>query len=201
MGIDEVGVGEVVGPLVIGYVMTNPDQLKELNKLDFKDPKHMNRTTMKELGKQIFKIAEPGVVSISPSEIKSLKNKGMTQQDVQDSAIISLLNSKTPTNLYVDCYYPHSKMLKDRLRAGLNGHNKEMRIDTDHEGEERWDIVCAAAIVAKLYQRRELDRLRNIHGDIFGSGNESDKKTRKFINSFDKENLPYFVRRGNLKDS
>ncbi|OKY77572.1 MAG: Ribonuclease HII [Candidatus Methanohalarchaeum thermophilum] len=199
VGIDEVGVGEVVGPLVIGYVKADSSQLKDIKSLDLRDPKKLNKTKISKDYSKISRYVETGVIVISPSELESLTKKGKTPQNIQDEAIISLLNSVSPSFLYLDCYYPRAKMLKRKIREGLNGQSKEIKLNVAHEAEKKWNIVCAAAIVAKYYQQRELDRLRNIHGDVFGSGNGSDKETRKFLNKFKEKELPYFVRKGNLE--
>ncbi len=201
IGIDEVGVGEVVGPLVIGYVKTSSNEINKLNSLNLRDPKNINKTVIEKQKREISSIADTGVVVLSPAELESLDEKGLTPQNVQDKTIISLLNSVSPDYLYLDCYYPRCNMLKQRLKDGLNGQSKEIKFKISHKAEEKWNIVCAAATVAKHYQRRELDRLRNIHGDIFGSGNVSDKKTREFLNGYKKENLPYYVRKKNLKNN
>ncbi|WGI17619.1 hypothetical protein [Methanonatronarchaeum sp. AMET-Sl] len=198
LGIDEVGVGEAVGPLIVGYVMASESELARLRCLDFRDPKNLNRNAVLDLGDKIFSIAQTGTIVISASEIESLRSDGKTLQEVQDQSIVSLLNSVSPTHLYIDCYYPTTKMLKNRLLTGLNGQSREVKFNISHRAEEKWDIVCAAAIVAKIHQKRNLDRLRSIHGDVFGSGNVSDRKTREFIKQFDKDKLPYFVRKNNL---
>lgn len=199
LGIDEVGVGEVVGPLIIGYVVAGEREHAMLRSLDFRDPKKLNRNAIQELGEKIFSIAKTGTIVISPGEIESMKKEGRTLQELQDESIISLLNSISPTHLYIDCYYPTTKMLRNRITGGLNGQSREVKMNISHRAEEEWEIVCAAAIVAKIHQKRNLDRLRNIHGDIFGSGNASDHKTREFIKQFDEETLPYYVRKNNLK--
>ncbi|PTD94533.1 hypothetical protein C9439_01585 [archaeon SCG-AAA382B04] len=201
LGIDEVGVGEVVGPLIIGYVKATSQELDKIDSLKLQDPKKSNRSIIREEEKKISKIADTGVIVISPAELESLDKKGITPQRIQDKAIISLLNSVSPDYLYLDCYYPKSGMLRDKIEDGLNGQSKEIKLKISHGAEKKWNIVCAAAIVAKHYQRREFDRLRNIHGDVFGSGNGSDRRTREFLNNYERENLPYFVRKKNLKNS
>lgn len=201
LGIDEVGVGEVVGPLIIGYVKAKSDELDKIDSLRLQDPKNSNRSIVEKEEEKISSIADTGVIVISPGELESLDKEGMTPQRIQDKAIISLLNSSSPDYLYLDCYYPRSKMLRDKIEKGLNGQSREIKLNISHKAEKKWNIVCAAAIIAKHYQRREFDRLRNIHGDVFGSGNGSDKKTRQFLKQYDKEDLPYFVRKKNLKNS
>lgn len=200
LGIDEVGVGEVVGPLIIGYVKTGSKELNQLEELELQGPKQSNRSLIEEQEQKISSIADTGVIVISPAELESLDEDGITPQKIQDKAIISLLNSVSPDYLYLDCYYPKCGMLRNKIEKGLNGQSKEIKLKISHKAEKKWNIVCAAAIVAKHYQRREFDRLRNIHGDVFGSGNGSDKKTREFLKGFDREDLPYFVRKKNLKN-
>ncbi|OUJ18069.1 Ribonuclease HII [Methanonatronarchaeum thermophilum] len=198
LGIDEVGVGEAVGPLIIGYVLVDNQELSLLSSLDLRDPKKLNRNAIQRLGDEIFSIAKTGTIVISPTEIESLKENGTPLQEIEDKSIISLINSISPSHLYIDCYYPTTKMLRTRITQGLNGQSREIKLHINHRAEEKWDIVCAAAIIAKIHQKRNLDRLRNIHGDIFGSGNASDRKTREFIQKFNKETLPYYVRKNNL---
>lgn len=201
LGIDEVGVGEVVGPLIIGYVKASSKELEKLDDLNLKDPKNSNRSLINDQKNEISSIADTGVIVIPPAELESLDEEGLTPQKIQDQAIISLLNSISPDYLYLDCYYPRCGMLHEKIKKGLNGQSKEIKLKISHGAEKKWNIVCAAATIAKNYQRREFDRLRDIHGDVFGSGNGSDKKTIEFLKGFEKEELPYFVRKKNLRNS
>lgn len=194
MGIDEAGAGEVVGSFYIGYVET--DEPEAVEALDLRDSKLLNRNTLEEKYSEISGVAETGVVAISPTEIEEMGEDGVTLQEMEDYAIASLLGHTPPDVLQLDCYYPTSGILETRLRDLMPSQAEHVDLRVQHRAEERWSLVAAAGIVAKIHQLREYSRLRRLHGDVFGSGNGSDSRTRDFLRERGEDR--YFVRNGNL---
>jgi len=197
MGIDEAGVGEVVGSLYVGYAVTEePEKLESLN---LTDSKNMNLNSLEEKFSDLSSFVETGVVTMSPAELEEMLEEDMTLPKMEDYAIASLVGSKPPDVLQVDCYYPTTSMLEVRLRDLMQGQAADVDIRISHSAEERWPLVAAAGIVAKIHQVREYTRLRRLHGDVFGSGNGSDARTRSFIEENGDD--PYFVRTNNVSDN
>ena len=61
---------------------------------------------------------------------------------------------------------------------------------------KKYQICSLALIFSKCYWDNELLQIKLIYGEV-GSGSYSDPKTLRFIKK-NKNNLPYFVRKGNL---
>lgn len=194
MGIDEAGVGEVVGSFYIGYVKT--DAPGEIASLKVRDSKSLNRTALEKTFSKISRHAETGVLPISATELETMSREGITLTDLETSAIASLVNSSTPDVLQIDCYYPREEMLERRLRKLIFGQAAGVDLRISHEAERKWPLVAAAGIVAKMHQTWELDRLRHLHGDVFGSGNGSDSRTRDYVQRA--KGNSYFVRSHNV---
>jgi ribonuclease HII len=56
-------------------------------------------------------------------------------------------------------------------------------------------ITGAASIIAKVTRDREIEQLKKQIGVNFGSGYPSDKKTRTFLKTLNKADLPAYVRK------
>lgn len=194
MGIDEAGVGEVVGSFYVGYVKTeDPD---DVGSLGLKDSKNLNRTNLEQAFSDISRHAETGVIPISATELETMSQDGVSITEMEDKAIASLVNSATPDVLQIDCYYPRKEMLRTKLRDLFSGQAGHVDLRISHEAERKWPLVAAAGVVAKMHQTRELDRLRTLHGDVFGSGNGSDSATRDYVER--SKGKSYFVRSHNV---
>ena len=61
------------------------------------------------------------------------------------------------------------------------------RIVAEHKADVNYPVVSAASIVAKVERDRDIEELREIHGD-FGSGYPSDPDTIAFLESWMKSN-------------
>lgn len=190
MGVDEAGAGEVVGSFYVGYVET--DEPERLEGLGLRDSKDLNLTGLEKSFEELSRVAETGVMAMSPAELDETMAAGITLQEMEDHAIASLVSSSRPDVLQVDCYYPRPRMLERRLRRLFEGDAAHVDIRARHGAEGTWPLVAAAGIVAKVHQVREFSRLRRLHGDVFGSGNGSDSRTRSFMESVGED--AYFVR-------
>jgi len=72
---------------------------------------------------------------------------------------------------------------------------KDVKIISEHKADEKYPLVAAASIVAKIARERSINELKGMYGD-FGSGYPSDHKTIKFLQHYYRENeeFPEFVR-------
>jgi ribonuclease HII len=69
-----------------------------------------------------------------------------------------------------------------------------LKVIAEHKAEDKFPIVAAASIVAKVERDMEIEKLKKEFKDI-GSGYPSDPKTIAFLKRFSYDNLPDFVRK------
>jgi ribonuclease HII len=61
-------------------------------------------------------------------------------------------------------------------------------IVSEHKADENYSIVGSASIIAKTVRDEEIDKLKDIYGDI-GSGYPSDRRTMLFLEKYGSEDL------------
>jgi ribonuclease HII len=73
------------------------------------------------------------------------------------------------------------------------GYYPELNIITEHKADDKYVVVAAASIVAKVERDQEIAKLKKEYKDI-GSGYPSDPKTIQFLKD-NHPDLPDFVRK------
>ncbi len=180
-GVDEAGRGPVLGSMIVACVACTREELRELEALGVRDSKKLTPAKREELfealGRYRWEVEE-----ITPGEIDARIEAGKSLNTLQIEAVCRLLKRIKPDVAYVD--------LIGRSR-GIRGAG--CRVVMERRADERYPVVSAASIIAKVLRDRKLAELRRVYGD-FGSGYPSDPKTREFLRRHYPK-LPPFVRR------
>jgi len=199
-GIDEAGRGPVIGPMVLGCAVFDKkgaEKLREINVRDSKKVLPARRRYLEPLIKQIA--LEYKVTSISPGEIDRMRKKITLNEleAVKMSEMICALKTK-PTKIIIDAADSVEENYKKRIFACLQKLDKNFKIPeivSEHKADVKYVEVGAASILAKVERDRQVEKLRQKHGD-FGSGYPSDETTQKYIKEMMKNgSIPDFVRR------
>ncbi|MFQ6117198.1 MAG: ribonuclease HII [Candidatus Bipolaricaulia bacterium] len=187
LGIDEAGRGPVIGPMVVAAVLTTDQD--ELRRLDVRDSKALSRKRRGELAPQIARVARVRAIVIPATELEENLN------DIELGAMTELIGELAPELVYFDVpAHPRGvERFRRRLRE-LIGSGPEL-IGENH-ADNRWPVVAAASIIAKVRRDEEVLRLREKYGD-FGWGYPSEPKTREFLERWYREHgdFPPCVRR------
>ncbi len=196
-GLDEAGRGSVAGPLVVAGVSAPTDVLKELVELGVKDSRLLSRRKRGLLYTAILRIATYAIPSyIEPPEIDEYVKHGKKYRKlnyleaIHMARIIDQLEAK---KVFVDV--PDTNPV--RFGAELSElATKPCTLIAEHHADDRYPIVSAASIVAKVERDRAVEKLRAKYGD-FGSGYPSDAKTREFLSRWleTKGSMPDFTRK------
>ncbi|MET1124917.1 MAG: ribonuclease HII [Archaeoglobaceae archaeon] len=186
-GIDEAGKGCVIGPLVVAGVAV--DDAKVLESLGVRDSKKLSHDKRLELAAEIGKVARVHVVKVDADELDE-RMSVKTINEVLLECCAEIVRKLKPEIVYVDS----PDVVAERFAARL----KEMsgvEVVAEHKAEDKFAVVAAASIVAKVEREREIEKLRRTYGD-FGSGYASDPKTREYLRRWIVEGrLPPIVRR------
>lgn len=185
MGIDEAGRGPVIGPMVIVGVIATPSQIDSMNRHVKKDSKKYSPLKRHTLYEYIYNIAKDILIrKISPSEIDEwvLNKEGLNEMEAYYTAdlIKEGADKYGVTIVYVDACDAQEENYKDRIIRYLGDRASKLTIISEHKADERYTIVSAASIVAKIVRDREIEILKEKYGD-FGSGYPSDPRTQEFI--------------------
>jgi len=190
IGIDEAGRGPVIGPLVVGGVSVEEEKLEKIVKLQLKDSKRLTPARRKVMARRINKIAECHTVHIQAMDIDNLRAKGINLNEIEKIAIKKVIALSNPDLAYIDCLDINPQRFRDEMENFRNSFN----VIAEHKADDKYPIVSAASIIAKVERDMEIEKLRKEYRDI-GSGYPSDPKTISFLKKYSYENLPDFVRK------
>ena len=190
IGIDEAGRGPVIGPLVVCGVSIEEERLEKLEKLQLKDSKRLTPGRRKVMARRINKISECHTVHIQAGDIDNLRAKNINLNEIEKIAIKKVIALSNPGLAYIDCL----DVKPQRFCEEMENFREGLKVIAEHKAEDKYPIVAAASIVAKVERDTEIEKIRKEYRDV-GSGYPSDPKTIEFLKRFSYENLPHFVRK------
>jgi ribonuclease HII len=190
VGIDEAGRGSVLGPLVVCGVAVEEERLKYLERLKLKDSKKISPKRRVVLSRKIKKIAECHPVHISAADIDLLRSKDVNLNEIEKIAMRKIIGDSKPDVSFIDCI----DVKPERFTEEIEKFQDNLRVIAEHRADDKYVIVSAASIVAKVERDMEIHKIRKEYTNI-GSGYPSDPKTISFLKNTPYKDLPDFVRR------
>jgi len=176
-GVDEAGKGAVLGPLVVAAVACHDDT--ECRSLGARDSKDLTPLQRSRLSHEITARFRYAVISYSPDEIDASR-KRMTLNDFMAMAHAEVISRLGPESAYVDaCDVDAGRYGRDvsaRLRSPC-------RIISEHHADQKYAVVGAASIVAKVTRDETIAVLAREYGEI-GSGYPSDPSTVAHLEAY-----------------
>ncbi|MBS7628118.1 ribonuclease HII [Candidatus Bathyarchaeota archaeon] len=183
MGIDEAGRGPVIGPMVVCGVVAKEDAIEHLIELGVKDSKALKPSRRKELRNLIIDGVEAWEIQeVPPREVDEAVRKGRLNF-LEAKKMAVLISRFKPDVTYVDAPSINTTAFLRCLKGFLKGKDKRMEIVAENFADERYPIVGAASILAKLRRDEVLESYKALYGD-FGSGYPSDDATIRFLESY-----------------
>ena len=180
-GIDEAGKGCVIGPLIDAGVCCNSESEKQLEKIGLRDSKKLPHSKRLELYEKIVELAKVEVIKVTAKELDELM-KFKTINEILKNCFVELILKLKPD------------VVPERLKSELEEATGR-KVVAEHKADEKYPIVSAASIVAKVEREREIERIKERVGD-FGSGYASDPRTREFLRKIIMSGkLPDYVRK------
>jgi ribonuclease HII len=189
VGIDEAGRGSVLGPLVLCGVVIAEDRIKFLERIKVKDSKKISPKKRVVLSRKIRKISDYHLVKIPAHDIDILRANEVNLNQIEKLGMRKIIEKSEADTCIVDCF----DIKPDRFKSELMGYYPELNIITEHKADDKYVVVAAASIVAKVERDQEIAKLKKEYKDI-GSGYPSDPKTIQFLKD-NHPDLPDFVRK------
>ena len=176
-GVDEAGKGSVLGPLVVAAVgVSSEDRLADLGVRDSKQltPKERERLYM-----QIRRRCKVATVAIDAQEIDVIRTN-MTMNACVARAHAQVITKLAPSRAIVDACDVNCIRYAEMVKAHLPF---SCEIVSEHHADEKFMVVSAASIVAKVVRDRAITRLAKKYGEI-GSGYPSDPVTIRWLSGY-----------------
>lgn len=178
-GVDEAGKGPVLGPMVTAGVLV--DDAAELEGLGLRDSKQLTPHRRGELYGEITKRWKTAVVVKTPEEIDARPG---TMNAFTASCHAAVIRSLGPGTVYVDACDVNAARFGSNVRE-LSG-MPELQMISEHKADDKFLIVGAASIVAKVTRDRLVAELSDTFGPV-GSGYPSDPVTIRFLEGYIRE--------------
>jgi ribonuclease HII len=190
VGIDEAGRGSVIGPLVVSGVAVKENRIKYLERLKLKDSKKISPKRRTVLSRKIKKITEYYVVKITPHDIDFLRSKHVNLNQIEKIAMQKIIEDSNAAISIIDCI----DVKPERFKSEIERVFPDLKVISEHKADDRYAVVAAASIIAKVERDWEIAKLRETFCNI-GSGYPSDPQTIEFLKNISYDELPDFVRK------
>ncbi len=170
-GIDEAGRGSVLGPLVVACVCFKSES--EIPK-GVKDSKLLTKKERENLAEMIKNKGSFNTIIISPEDIDGRFNNGKNLNDLEVSAMKSLIEKMKPARFFIDSPYKNCEKLKAELKLNKND-------VVEHKADLNYPVVSSASIIAKVQRDKAIENLEKKYKVKIGSGYPSDPHTIDFL--------------------
>ena len=180
-GIDEAGRGPVMGPLVVGAVYVEDDDV--LRSIGVKDSKKLTPRRREAMYDEIISAVEGySIITLSAEEIDA-KRERMSLNMVEMEMFAEAVSRMPVTRVYVDCPDPNEEKFGNMLSVRINN----TPVTARHKADDTYPVVSAASILAKVTRDRLIAEISEEFGENIGSGYPSDPVTIAFIEKWLKE--------------
>ena len=196
-GIDEAGRGCIIGPLVVAGLSLEEKEEEKLSSIGVRDSKLLSPSRREALAPQILEIAgKYSYFELSPRSIDAVvirKQRLRSLNYLEAMAMAKIIRDLEPDVVYLDPSDVLPERFSDQILRVLK---KKIKIVSEHNADERYPVVSAASILAKVRRDRLVSELRERYGN-FGSGYCHDERTITFLTNLIRSGstLPEIVRR------
>jgi ribonuclease HII len=175
--VDEAGKGSVLGPMVVAAVGVADE--KTLVGLGLKDSKLLSEKERERLYPIIRRHCKVAVVKLDAQQIDAIRNE-MTLNAAVARAHARVISKLSPSCAYVDACDVNIFRYAEMVRSNLE---RNCEIVSEHHADEKYPIVSAASIIAKVTRDRAIRTLAKKYGEI-GSGYPSDPVTIRYLSGY-----------------
>lgn len=175
-GLDEAGKGSVVGPMIIGAVVIEEGEQSILKTLGVKDSKKLSSKKREQIAKLIKSRFQHFEYEVSASEIDQLR-KNLTMNEIMVLCFSRVLNQLNIRKAIVDAADVNPRRFAWKLKQNVAG----VEIQAEHKADEKYTLVGAASIIAKVKRDLRLRELEHKLRKQIGSGYPADSRTRRFL--------------------
>lgn len=194
-GMDEAGRGPMLGPMVVCGVVFDPEGCRQLDNSNVRDSKMVTPRQRLELYDKIQETARGiAIRSIPAGEIDRKRKRGISLNHIEAVAFGSILRELEPEVAYMDAADVNSWRFGETVFRLSGLRPGQCKVVSEHKADERYKVVAAASIIAKVIRDRFIKSLQTDFGDI-GSGYPGDPKSIRFVRECVKSRrIPPFVR-------
>jgi ribonuclease HII len=190
-GVDEAGKGPVLGSMFAAAVVGDPEALPE----GVTDSKQLAPERRETLAADLR--ADPDVsIGLSEITVAEIDDPETDMNQLTVDAQVRALSDAGASGIegHVDAGDVNADRFGRRVEAGVDA---DLSVSAEHAADERYPLVAAASVVAKVQRDAHVDELGANHDRPIGSGYPGDDRTRAFLAAYVDEHgdLPDCARR------
>ncbi len=186
-GMDEAGRGPVIGPMVVAGVWMNAEEEHKLLEVKVRDSKKLIRRRRERLAEYIKKNFIHHFIVVEAEDIDNLRQI-MSMNQLEAYIFAKLANMEKADVYYIDAASANEEAFKELIGKSIM---HDCKIICEHGADDRYAIVSAASIVAKVERDERIKRIaKELEKKLdmpMGSGYPSDERTIEFIKAWIKK--------------
>jgi ribonuclease HII len=181
MGVDEAGRGPVLGPLVVCGAHVEQTALPDIEALGLKDSKKLTAKKREALAAELKGLLRYELVVLTPEAIDARVGSEESLNALEVGCFAEAIRKARPAVAYVDACDVNAERFGHNIRKGLDF---DLEIVSCHGADDRYPIVSAASILAKVHRDALIAEISEKLGEDVGSGYPMDPVTIEFLRGY-----------------
>lgn len=155
---------------MVGFSFCRRDKESLLKKMSLRDSKALSQKQRLAAYEALRKFMSFRWIEVSAEDLNQMMGY-MSLNDIEAKVMAGLIKKLPEGDVMIDMPDRYSWTFRKRMdKFGVK------RFEAEHKADEKYPIVAAASICAKIIRERKIEEIRNTTCD-FGSGYPSDRKT------------------------
>ena len=165
--------------MVLGGVVIDEERVASLKAIDVKDSKLLSANKREILYEKILRLVDGyKIIIISPEKIdEAVESVSSNLNTLEAITFAQLINFLKPDVAIVDCPSTNIRAYTEQLKIYLKN---PVNLRCEHKAE-KYPVVAAASILAKVTRDREMEKIREEYKVECGSGYPADPLTQRFL--------------------
>lgn len=195
-GSDEVGTGDVFGPIVVCSAIIEENDYDYLNEKRITDSKQLNDQYIKSIGKELMSKFKHSLLILDNgtyNKVHETDNLNAIKAKMHNKAYLNLIDKgyDIPKAAYVDQFCSED----DYYRYLVNEKDVYHNLIFETKAEEKYPAVAVASIISRYAFLEYMDKLEEKYKMRFQKGSSDlesiDKTIQLFISKYGKDKLKY----------
>mgnify|MGYP001430101225 CR=1 FL=1 len=176
IGSDEVGTGDLFGPIVVCAAYVTPKDYPLLDELRVRDSKTLSDQQIKEIGSKLIENLSYHVLVLPPEKFNELTSQGFNMNKIKAYLHNHAIKKMVKQTAQFDNVIVDEFCSKENYFSYLANEDPYQKINFHIKGESIHKAVAVASIIARYKFLLEMDRLSQETGIVLpkGSGAPAD---------------------------
>lgn len=198
-GSDEVGTGDVFGPIVVCAAIVEENDFDYLNENHITDSKQLNDEYIRKIGKDLMSKFKHSLLILDNetyNRVHETDNLNAIKAKMHNKAYLNLIDKgyDIPKAAYVDQFCKED----DYYGYLLNEKEIYRNLIFETKAEEKYPAVAVGSIISRYAFLQYMDKLEENYKMKFQKGSSDldaiDKTIQEFINKYGKDKLKYVAK-------